>query len=78
VLALVVSSIGAGAKLRVATHGVGFEPAPRCTGGPPVRQNARAVVGPTSEGECSHEAAGEGQTGSNASNLPIEVGCRQR
>jgi hypothetical protein len=51
VLALVVSSIGAGAKLRVATHGVGFEPVTGCTGGPPVRQNGPTILQGGSEGE---------------------------
>jgi hypothetical protein len=51
VLALVVSSIGAGAKLRVATHGVGFEPVAGCTGGPSVRQNGPTIVQGGSEGE---------------------------
>jgi hypothetical protein len=51
VLAPVVSSIGAGAKLRVATHGVGFEPVAGCTGGPPVRQNGPTIVQGGSEGE---------------------------
>ena len=35
-LALRVRSIGEGARLRVATHGVGFEAVPECTGAPPV------------------------------------------
>jgi hypothetical protein len=45
VLALVVRSIGDGARLRVATHGVGFEGIPECTGGAPVRQNGPSVAG---------------------------------
>jgi hypothetical protein len=43
-LALKVRSIGEGATLRVATHGVGFERISGCTEGPPVRQSAPAVV----------------------------------
>jgi hypothetical protein len=39
VLALKVRSIRDGARLRVATHGVGFESVSGCTGGSPVRQN---------------------------------------
>ena len=35
-LCLTVRSIGEAAHLRVGTHGSGFEPIPRCTGGPPV------------------------------------------
>jgi hypothetical protein len=45
ILALTIRSIGEGARLRIATHGVGFERLPECTGGPPVRQNASGVVG---------------------------------
>lgn len=45
VLALTVRAIGEAAGLRIASHGVGFERLPGCTGGPPVRQNALAVVG---------------------------------
>ena len=41
-VALVVCHIGESARLHVGTHGVGFEPAPECTGGSPVRQNAEA------------------------------------
>jgi hypothetical protein len=37
-LSLRIRSIGEAARLRVATHGVGFEPLPECTGGSPVRQ----------------------------------------
>lgn len=44
ILALRVRSIGEGAGLRVATHGVGFERLPECTGGPPVRQKRSPVV----------------------------------
>jgi hypothetical protein len=53
VLALVVRSIGAGAMLRVGTHGVGFEPVAGCTAGPPVRQNRPTIVQGGSEGERS-------------------------
>jgi hypothetical protein len=56
VLALVVRSIGHGARLRVATHGVGFERIPRCTGGPPVRQNGPTTVQAGSERERSRAA----------------------
>jgi hypothetical protein len=45
-LALVVGSIGDGAKLRVATHGIGFERIAKCTGGPPARQIAPTIVRP--------------------------------
>jgi hypothetical protein len=45
VLALVVRSIGDGAGLRVATHGVGFERIPECTGGSRVQQNGQGVPG---------------------------------
>lgn len=41
-VALRIRSIGEGARLRVATHGVGFEPAPGCTGAMPVRKNEPA------------------------------------
>jgi hypothetical protein len=34
-LCLRVRSIGEGARLRIATHGVGFERVPECTAGPP-------------------------------------------
>lgn len=37
VLSLRVRSIGEGAKLRTATHGIGFERLEDCTGAPPVR-----------------------------------------
>jgi hypothetical protein len=43
VLALLVRSIGEGACLRVATHGVGFERIPECTGGSRARQNGQGV-----------------------------------
>jgi hypothetical protein len=42
-LCLHVRSIGEGARLRVATHGVGFERKAECTAGPPARQNAIEV-----------------------------------
>jgi hypothetical protein len=45
VLALCVRSIGEAARLRIASHGVGFERLPECTGSPPVRGNTSAVVG---------------------------------
>jgi hypothetical protein len=35
-LCLRVRSIGEGARLRIATHGVGFEPLPECTGASPI------------------------------------------
>ena|SRR5436305_11340895 len=57
VLALVVGSIGDGARLRVATHGVGFEGIPGCTGGPPVRQNGPTIVQGGSEVERAGAAA---------------------
>jgi hypothetical protein len=37
VLALRVRSIGIGARLRIGSHGVGFEAVPACGAGPPVR-----------------------------------------
>jgi hypothetical protein len=36
ILCLRIRSIGEGAGLRVASHGVGFEPVQRCTGASPV------------------------------------------
>jgi len=45
-LCLRVRSIGEGARLRIATHGVGFERMPECTAGPPARQNAIEVSAP--------------------------------
>jgi hypothetical protein len=39
VLALMIGSIGEASRLRLATHGVGFERLQEGTGGPPVRQN---------------------------------------
>jgi hypothetical protein len=45
ILCLRVRSIGEAARLRVATHGVGFEPGAECTGGSPVRQNTSPLVG---------------------------------
>jgi hypothetical protein len=35
-LALRIRSIAKAARLRVATHGIGFEPLPECTAGPPI------------------------------------------
>jgi hypothetical protein len=49
VLALVVGSIGDGARLRVAIHGIGFEHVTGCTGGSPARQNGFEVVRPGSD-----------------------------
>jgi hypothetical protein len=43
-LALIVRRIGEAARLRIATHGVGFERLPKCTGGPPVRQIDRSAT----------------------------------
>ena len=40
ILCLRIRSIGEGAGLRVATHGVGFERVPECTAGPPARKKA--------------------------------------
>jgi hypothetical protein len=42
-LCLRVRSIGEGARLRIATHGVGFECMPACTAASPARQNAIEV-----------------------------------
>jgi len=44
VLALRVRSIGEAARLRVATHSVGFERDPECTGGPYIRKNEPAGI----------------------------------
>jgi hypothetical protein len=44
VLALRVRSIGEAARLRVATHSVGFERDPECTGSPYVRKNDPASI----------------------------------
>jgi hypothetical protein len=44
-LALRVRSIGEAARLRVATHGVGFEPSAECTGALPVRGSGRGLTG---------------------------------
>jgi hypothetical protein len=41
ILCLRARSIGEAARLRIATHGVGFERLPECTAGPPVRQTGR-------------------------------------
>jgi hypothetical protein len=43
ILSLRIRSIGEGAGVRVATHGVGFESLPECTAGPPARQKADEV-----------------------------------
>lgn len=43
VLALRVRTIGEGARLRIATHGVGFERLPECTTAPWVRKNQPAL-----------------------------------
>jgi hypothetical protein len=61
VLALVVRSIGAGARLRVATHGVGFESIPGCTGGPPVRQSGPTILRGGSKDERSCGATAKRQ-----------------
>jgi hypothetical protein len=45
ILALRVTTIGAAAGLRVASHGVGFEPIPGCTGASPVRKSTPAGIG---------------------------------
>jgi hypothetical protein len=42
ILCLRVRSIAEGARLRGATHGVGFERLPECTGGPPIRVSERS------------------------------------
>jgi hypothetical protein len=42
-LCLRVRSIGEGARLRVAAHGVGFERDPECTAAPPAAQTAEGV-----------------------------------
>jgi hypothetical protein len=46
VLALAVRSIGEGARLRIATHGVGFERLLECTGGPPASKIDEPVLEP--------------------------------
>jgi hypothetical protein len=61
VLTLVVRSIGDGARLRVATHGVGFESSPGCTGGPPVRQSGPTILRGGSKGERSCGATAKRQ-----------------
>jgi hypothetical protein len=43
ILCLRIRSIGEGAGLRVATHGVGFERVPECTAAPPARQKTDEV-----------------------------------
>jgi hypothetical protein len=43
-LALRVRSISEGARLRVASHGVGFEALPQCTGGSYVVKNGPALL----------------------------------
>lgn len=48
VLALKVRSIGEGARLRVAAHGVGFERAQDCTAAPPMRQTPTPATTPLS------------------------------
>ena len=42
-LALRVRTIGEAARLRVGSHGVGFEALPECTAGPLVRRTRRAA-----------------------------------
>jgi hypothetical protein len=44
-VALVVRSIGEAARLRVASHGVGFECVAACTGASPVAENEAAFAG---------------------------------
>jgi hypothetical protein len=53
VLALWVRSIGDGARLRLASHGVGFERLPECTGGSRVRQNGQGVLGTVQRGSST-------------------------
>jgi hypothetical protein len=48
-LALIIRSIGDAAQLRIATHGVGFERIPGCTGSPPVRQSGPTIARPGSD-----------------------------
>lgn len=43
-LCLRIRSIGGCARLRVATHGTGFECLPECTAAPPMCSNGRRVV----------------------------------
>ncbi len=43
-LCLIVRSIGAGAGLRIASHGVGFERLPECTAGPCMRETGEACI----------------------------------
>jgi hypothetical protein len=56
-LALVVGSIRDGAKLRVATHGVGFERIPECTASPPIGQIGPTMAKPGSDGKRVRAAA---------------------
>jgi hypothetical protein len=41
-LALIVRSIGEAARLRIGSHGVGFEADPACGASPPIAPNAPA------------------------------------
>jgi len=62
ILCLRVRSLGEGARLRVAAHGVGFEPVPECTGGAQARQNAPAVPKLSSDIERVCDAAVRGKS----------------
>lgn len=56
-LALRVRTIGEGARLRVATHCVGFETIPECTRGPPVRRIESTSIKARPDGKRFREAA---------------------
>lgn len=49
ILCLKVRSIGEAARLRTATHGVGFEPLPECTSAPPIAKRRRALTPPATK-----------------------------
>jgi hypothetical protein len=57
-LCLKVRTIGEGARLRVAPHGVGFECLPACTAAPPMRQTGVPGAGPCQPATPSGTARG--------------------
>jgi hypothetical protein len=58
VLCLRVRSIGEAARLRVATHDVGFEPLPECTGASPVGQKGVGQSPPRVRARCMSPGGG--------------------
>jgi hypothetical protein len=56
-LCIVVRAIGEAAGLRVATHGVGFEPLLECTAGPPVRPKHPAGAVAAAATACKPEGS---------------------